>query len=86
MGKRKGDHIQFIKDKNLRNITYHKRKRGLLKKLIELACLCDLDIYMFMLDKEKNRMVEFKSGLDFGNECVQSIKDKIKNASKDKKY
>ena len=40
MGKKKIDNIKYMEDKNQRNITFSKRKRGLLKKIIELSSLC----------------------------------------------
>ena len=41
MGKKKLSSIAKINDKNSRNVTYCKRKRGLIKKAIELSKLCD---------------------------------------------
>ena len=40
MGKRKLDYQAGISDQANRNITYSKRKRGLLKKAIELSKMC----------------------------------------------
>ena len=40
MGKRKIDVLGHIKDDKMRALTYSKRKRGILKKLIELSKLC----------------------------------------------
>lgn len=57
MGKKKLDSISKIKDKNSRNVTYCKRKRGLIKKAIELSKLCDQYIYLAIFDKEKQRLV-----------------------------
>ena len=53
MGKKKLETIDKIADKNSRNVTYCKRKRGLIKKAIELSRLCDQQIYLIIFDKEK---------------------------------
>jgi hypothetical protein len=50
MGKKKIDNLLYIEDRNLRNIAYHIRKRGLMKKVIEISSMCGLDIYMFAYD------------------------------------
>ena len=41
MGKKKIDVCGLIKNLNKRTVTYSKRKRGLLKKAIELSVMCD---------------------------------------------
>ena len=40
MGKKKIDVLEHIKDDQIRALTYSKRKRGILKKIIELSKLC----------------------------------------------
>ena len=53
--------MQPIGDAKQRRVTYNKRKRGLLKKAIELSTLCETDIMMVILDKKHRTMVEFNS-------------------------
>ena len=73
MGKKKIDNLLFIEDKNMRNITFCKRKRGLLKKAIEICSLCGLDMFMFVYDKEKQKMIEFRSDQNFKLSKVESL-------------
>jgi hypothetical protein len=57
--------MQPIADAKQRRVTYNKRKRGLLKKAIELSSLCETDILMVILDKKNKTMVEYNSTSDF---------------------
>ena len=52
MGKKKIDKIERINDDIVRRVTYCKRKKGLLKKSIELSILCDVTMFMVIYDKE----------------------------------
>ena len=76
MGKKKLESISLIMDKNSRNVTYCKRKRGLVKKAIELSKLCNQYIYMVVFDKEKQRMIEYNSNLDFDYRVINLLADK----------
>jgi hypothetical protein len=50
MGKKKYEFIEKIKNSNKRNITYHKRIKGLLKKAIEISVLCGQEVFIFVHD------------------------------------
>ena len=52
MAKKRIQKIQKIEDNKIRKITYCKRKKGLLKKSMELALLCDLKVFMYIFDEE----------------------------------
>ena len=61
MGKRRLEKIEMIQNNNHRKITYCKRKKGLLKKSIELSLLCDVSVFVFIYDEKKKRCVHFGS-------------------------
>ena len=75
MGKRKLEKIELIQNANVRKVTFCKRKKGLLKKSIELSLLCDLSMFIFIYDKNLDRCVHYASDpnenlLDFfNNDC-----------------
>ena len=52
MGRKKIS-MQKIKDEKIRNITYYKRRRGLLKKAMELSLLCDIDVIVGIYPKQQ---------------------------------
>lgn len=74
MGKKRIEKIEKLKSSNQRKVsrisrtngdgvqvTYCKRKKGLLKKAIELGVLCDLKLFIFIYDEEQKRVVHFAS-------------------------
>ena len=61
MGKKKYEQIQRIPSSNSRNITYFKRIKGLIKKAIEISVLCDQEVFMYVLDNHKNRILHYSS-------------------------
>lgn len=61
MGKRRIEKIEKIENPCHRKVTYCKRKKGLLKKSIELSLLCDLDMFVFIYDKNQKRVIHYAS-------------------------
>ena len=55
----------FIEDPISRGITFCKRKCQILKKLIELKKMCGADIFLCIFDREKQKILEFRSENDF---------------------
>ena len=64
MGKKKITKFEVIRDPNQRKVCLSKRKKGLLKKAIQLSALCDLDIFIHIHDKLRNRVTHFASNED----------------------
>lgn len=55
------DKIRKIENLSHRKVTYCKRKKGLLKKAIELSLLCDLKMFVFIYDKNQRRVIHYAS-------------------------
>ena len=48
-------------------ITLYKRKKGLMKKAVELSVLCDVKVYVFIFESEK--VTKFLSD-DISSNCA----------------
>ena len=46
MGKRKFEVAKLIENKTVRDKTFNKRKKGLIKKAMELSILCGQSVYL----------------------------------------
>lgn len=46
-------------------VTYCKRKKGLLKKAIELSTLCDLKMFVYVYDPKQQRVIHYASDANF---------------------
>ena len=53
--------IERIKSERNRNITYIKRKKGLIKKAMELSVLCDVNIFLCLIPRNSNQKSLFCS-------------------------
>ncbi|KAF3647944.1 putative RING-H2 finger protein ATL54-like [Capsicum annuum] len=61
MGRRKLE-IKKIQDKNCRQVTFCKRRKGLMKKANELSILCDVDVGVVIIsNKGTGRLHEFSN-------------------------
>ena len=75
MGKRKIDKCKRIENKSQRSVAFCKRKRGFLKKAIELSKLCDQQIFLVMYDKDRDRVIQYCSDPDFSfQNALQTVK------------
>ena len=62
---RKKINIARISDERNRQVTFTKRKFGLMKKAYELAVLCQLDVNISLFDKSMKKVIEFATNPNF---------------------
>ncbi len=55
--------IEKIKNERIRQVTFYKRKKGLLKKAMELSLLCEVKVFLCIVDRN-DRMMIFSSEED----------------------
>ena len=61
MGKKKIDKIQKIECDSQRKVTFCKRKKGVIKKAMELSILCDVSMFLYIYDKKSQRVIHYSS-------------------------
>lgn len=49
--------IGRIENDRIRQVTLYKRRKGLLKKSMELSLLCDVDVLLFVYDKNEKMLI-----------------------------
>ena len=64
-----------ISKKKKERRTYFKRKRGLLKKCIEMSLRLQQDVYMVIYDKKAKKLVEFNSTPEFDLDAITKLKN-----------
>jgi len=67
--------IEKITNEREKQVTFCKRKKGIIKKAIELSKLCDTYIYFVIFDQNKQKLIEFKSDSEFDIKVVQQLCD-----------
>ena len=76
-----------IQDRNHRNVTFCKRKRGFLKKAIEMSVLCGQDMFIVLFDREKQKLYEYNSTNEFDCKVVAKLlTENVKAQLKYEKY
>jgi superfamily I DNA and/or RNA helicase len=56
-----------------RNLAFNKRKRGILRKAIEMSLYCEKDVFMVIFDRDKKRLVEFSSSAKFSLRALKKM-------------
>ena len=70
--------ISKIENKTSSLITYYKRKKGLIKKAMELSLLCDVEIFLVIVDqKDRLSITCSKSIHDFINKNIINMNNRI---------
>ena len=83
---RKAINIEKIRNENVRVQAWVQRRRGLLKKAIELAVLCDKEVYIVIADKKTEEFLEYSSSANFGHDGVGKLKALPEFARYDKSH
>jgi len=73
--------IERIKSERNRNITFLKRKKGLIKKAMELSLLCDAEILVAIVSKDNKQLSVFCSDESVENFSLKYLKTPIQSNS-----
>ena len=73
MTKKKFGEMRLIENHTERNVTYCRRKIGIIKKAIELSVICGQEIAVFIYDKEISKMVQYHSSKKFNLKHIDNL-------------
>ena len=65
--------MEPIENQKQKDVSFCKRKKHIMKKLIELSTLCDVNIFMTIFNKEKQAVFEYRSETKFDADVVQKL-------------
>jgi len=60
--------LEYMENSHSRNVTFYKRKKGLIKKAIELSILCGVEISLFVKSNEKSKLTCYTSNNNLNHE------------------
>ena len=80
MGRRTVDKTKLIGNKNQRNVAFCKRRRGILKKAIEISRMCQQQVFLFIYDPQKDKAVQFANDASFTLKNVYQIMNRLKKS------
>nr|CAN67450.1 hypothetical protein VITISV_031401 [Vitis vinifera] len=69
MGRKKVE-LKRIEDKSSRQVTFSKRRNGLIKKARELSVLCDVDVAVLVFSS-RGKLYEYANGNSGSVDCSQ---------------
>ena len=79
--------LKKIEDQEAQRVSLAKRRKGLVKKCIELSVMCSQDIFVVIYDQEKQKLVEYRSDDSFDVDVVSSLLDRsLSSVIKKKNY
>ena len=73
---KKRSDLKQITDPKKKKVTISKRKKGVIRKAIELSALCGLDVFMVIFDREQQKLFELNSDPDFDHHVISHMLDK----------
>ena len=74
-GIRKAIGLQRIEDYESQRVSLVKRRKGIVKKCIELNIMCQQDVYLVIFDRQKQKLLEYRSDHDMDLQLVGHLLD-----------
>ena len=83
MGKKRGIRkaigLQKIEDYESQRVSLVKRRKGIVKKCIELNIMCQQDVFLVIFDRQKQKLLEYRSDPDMDVKLVGHL---LRNSDK----